>query len=168
MSRAVPRIFCLWGQTVGANRIQTGFLVKHYFRKKISFAGGGNCPPCPPPAMYGPDESVGSKAWLLYAPSWSLWSRTIDPVPDHPKGQKLVINLSRPLEWHSKHRRCKLYIDIMLRSAETNQHVRVLFIFGSALSTKLCYTNIHLKICHFPDFCQHYLPMTHWFSKFIA
>ena len=43
----------LWGQTpqtfTGIFCIQTGFLVKHYVRKKISFHGGGNCPPCPPP-----------------------------------------------------------------------------------------------------------------------
>ena len=34
----VPRSFCLWGQTpqtfTGISRIQTGFLVKHYVRKK--------------------------------------------------------------------------------------------------------------------------------------
>ena len=46
--------FCLRGQTAqtitGISRIQSGFLVKHYVRKKnISFPGGGNCPPCPPP-----------------------------------------------------------------------------------------------------------------------
>ena len=47
----------LRGQTpqtfTGISRIQTGFLVKHYVKKKISFPGGGNCPPCPP-AMYVP------------------------------------------------------------------------------------------------------------------
>ena len=36
--RAVPRIFCLRGQTpqtfTGISRIQTRFLVKHYVRKK--------------------------------------------------------------------------------------------------------------------------------------
>ena len=52
-SRAIPRIFCQWGQTpqtfTGIYRIQTGFIVKHYVRKEISFPGGGNCPPAPPP-----------------------------------------------------------------------------------------------------------------------
>ena len=58
--RAVPRIFCLRRQTpqtfTGISRIQTGFLVEHYrLEKKISFPGGDNCPPAPPPpAMYGP------------------------------------------------------------------------------------------------------------------
>ena len=51
---------------------------------------------------------------MHHGPCGLLW--TIDPVSDHPKGQKLVINLSRPLEWHSKHRRCKPYINaVMLR-----------------------------------------------------
>ena len=58
LHRAVPRIFCLRGQTpqtfTGISRIQTGFLVKHYVRKK-SFPGGDNCPPPPAPtAMHGP------------------------------------------------------------------------------------------------------------------
>ena len=58
--RAVPRIFCLQGQTpqtfTGISRIQTGFLVKHYVRKKKVFLAGATAPPCPPcpPTMYGP------------------------------------------------------------------------------------------------------------------
>ena len=51
--RAVPRIFCLRGQTpqtfTGISRIQTGFLVGRFVFTPISFPGGGNCPPCPPP-----------------------------------------------------------------------------------------------------------------------
>ena len=48
------RAVCLRGQTpqtfTGISRVQTGFLVKHYVRKKkISSPGGGNCPPpCSP------------------------------------------------------------------------------------------------------------------------
>ena len=49
--------------------------------------------------------------------------RTVDPIPDHPKGQKLVITLSRPLEWHSKHTRCKLYIIDQLRLIKLFMHI---------------------------------------------
>ena len=45
--RAVPRIFCLRGQTpqtfTGISRIQTGFLVGRFVFTPISFPGGGNC-----------------------------------------------------------------------------------------------------------------------------
>ena len=58
---AVPRIFCLQGQTpqtfTGISRIQTGFLVGRFVFTPISFPGGGNCPPCPP-AMYGPGTAL--------------------------------------------------------------------------------------------------------------
>ena len=50
--RQTPQTF------TGISRIQTGFLVKHYVRKKIGFPGGGNFPPCPPPpAMYDPEHT---------------------------------------------------------------------------------------------------------------
>ena len=48
----------LQGQTpqtfTGISRIQTGFLVKHYVRKKKVFLAGATAPPPCPPAMYGP------------------------------------------------------------------------------------------------------------------
>ena len=51
--RPVPRIFCLQGQTpqtfTGISRIQTGFLVKHYVRKKKQFSWWGQLPPLPLP-----------------------------------------------------------------------------------------------------------------------
>ena len=50
---------CATAQTpqtfTGISRIQTGFLVGRFVFTPISFPGGGNCPPLPPPpAMYGP------------------------------------------------------------------------------------------------------------------
>ena len=65
--------------------------------------------------LSGSYESVGSKAWLFLCTMIPVILRTVDPIPDHPKGQKLLITLSRPLEWHSKHTRCKLYIIDQLR-----------------------------------------------------
>ena len=48
MTRAVPRIFCLRGQTpqtfTGIPRTQTGFLVKHHVRKKKVFLVGATAP----------------------------------------------------------------------------------------------------------------------------
>ena len=69
--RAVPRIFCLRGQTpqtfTGISRIQTGFLVKHYVRKKNSFPGGGKCPPCPLPL---PPLPVSAHIWARFLYSY--------------------------------------------------------------------------------------------------
>ena len=64
--RAVPRIFCLWGQTPSAGANFTNLhrdlpytdrvssQTRTMLEKKKSFPGGGNCPPTLPPAMYGP------------------------------------------------------------------------------------------------------------------
>ena len=70
--RTVPRIFCLRGQTPqtfkGISRIQTGFLVKHYVRKKISFPGRATAP-LPPryvrPSRWRAQES--KQRWQLQA-----------------------------------------------------------------------------------------------------
>ena len=55
---AVPRIFCLRGQTsqtfTGISRIQTGFLVKHYVRIKKVFLAGATAPPPPAPRYVRP------------------------------------------------------------------------------------------------------------------
>ena len=59
--RAVPRIFCMRGQTpqtfTRISRIQTGFLVGRFV--SISFPGGGNCPPAPPLCTALINASVG-------------------------------------------------------------------------------------------------------------
>ena len=57
--RAIPRIFCLRGQTpqtfTGISCIQTGFLVKHYVRKKkLVFPVGATAPPPPAPRYVRP------------------------------------------------------------------------------------------------------------------
>ena len=63
--RAVPRIFCLRGQTpqtfTGISCIQTGFLVKHYVRKKKVFLAGATASPAPPLCMALVTQQVKSR-----------------------------------------------------------------------------------------------------------
>ena len=72
LHRAVPRIFCLRGQTpqtfTGISRIQTGFLVKHYVRKK-KFSWRGQLPPPLPPPRY-------VRSWYTYYFHFEEWSVT--------------------------------------------------------------------------------------------
>ena len=80
--RAVPRIFCLRVQTpqtfTGISRIQTGFLVKHYVTKKISFPGGGNC--TPPPRYVRPWDCRSKHLYVFY---WPFRRNMQSKTPSH-------------------------------------------------------------------------------------
>ena len=85
--RPVPRICCQRGQTpqtfTGISRIQTGFLVKHYVRKKKVFLAGATAPPAPP-AMYGPEATSHTGEY------WHLFSFVGNLGPIFPRGLKCI------------------------------------------------------------------------------
>ena len=95
----------LRGQTpqtfTGISRIQTGFLVEHYVRKKNSFPGGGNCPLCPP-AMYGPGFSKARQNPLV---SDSCVTDTVGIERGHQQErveQNIIFSLQQTRDWRWK------------------------------------------------------------------